>query len=128
MSHRWEASCRRRKASQQRKSGAGGGTYGLFRIILTYDLIQRKPHIILRQARHSSSGTSDVIQLRNLPPMVEPVASGKKMQHGCHPPRESLYFPDPAQTCRGVCVEKIPASRLVERFERERKHAHVRNG
>ncbi len=52
--------------------------------------VKRQPDIVFSEARQSRLGTSDVVQIRQLSPIVESVLVGKTMQRLSHPPREAL--------------------------------------
>ena len=47
------------------------------------------------------------------------------MQHGSHPPGETLHFPHPAQTNLRVTIEQVAFAIAVELGQRLRQHSYI---
>src|SRR4029077_11861467 len=56
--------------------------------------IKGQADIILREDLRCCPRTGDVIQLRQLPAVVEAVFAVETVEHGSHPPRKALGLPD----------------------------------
>src|SRR6202050_5886141 len=57
-------------------------------------LFERQAYVVLGERLRGGARAGNVIQLRELPTLVEGVLVGKEMQHRGHPPGEALYLPD----------------------------------
>ena len=78
-------------------------------------LLHGKADIILGQRLRCGSGTGDVIEFRELTPLVKGIAF-VPMQHGSHPPGKALDTPDTPKTRDGILIQQIGASQTVKMF------------
>src|SRR5205085_6717628 len=69
--------------------------------------------------------TGHIVQFCALPPLVERTGIWKQMQHGSHPPGETLHFPHPAQTNLRVTIEQVAFAIAVELGQRLRQHSYI---
>jgi hypothetical protein len=78
-------------------------------------LLHGKADIILGQRLRCGSGTGDVIEFRELTPLIKGIAF-VPMQHGSHPPGKALDTPDTPKTHHGILIQQIGASQGVKMF------------
>jgi len=80
----------------------------------------RETDVILRESLGCGSRTGHVIQFGKLAAMVEGILIWKAMQHGSHPPREPLHFPDAPQAHFRIGVEQVATSSVTRMLESPR--------
>ena len=87
----------------------------------------RKANVVFREGLGCGSRTGYVVQFGELAAMIEGVLIREAMEHGSHPPRKALHFPNAPQAGVRVLVEETPAALLVESAQRPRQHLHIGN-
>jgi hypothetical protein len=87
----------------------------------------RETDVILRESLGCGSRTGHVIQFGKLAAMVEGILIWKAMQHGSHPPREPLHFPDPPQAHFGIAVEQVATSTVIKMLESPCQYLNIGN-
>lgn len=73
-------------------------TLGCYRLYV--DSAHWKPNVVFGEGLRRCPGTRQVIQVGQLPVLLEPVVSGNPMEHGSHPQGKALYQPYSPQTDR----------------------------
>src|SRR5580692_11083634 len=64
------------------------------RFRLYADSAHRKPNVVFGKALGCRARAGQVIQVSQLPALLEPVVPGNPVQHGSHPQRKTLNQPD----------------------------------
>src|SRR5262245_34142739 len=101
--------------------------HAMWTVTVHRSLVERQPHVVLREARRGRARVDDVVELRALQPALEAVVLREAVEHRGHPPREALDAPDPPEARPRVGGEKILRARREIFRDRARKHAHVRD-
>lgn len=91
----------------------------------TTSLFHRKADVIFSERLGRGAGTGHVIQFGELAAMVERILLWETMQHGSHPPREALHFPDTTQADLRIVMEQVIASSGIKMFESPRQYLNV---
>jgi hypothetical protein len=59
--------------------------------------------------------------------VVEWILIREAMEHGSHPTREPLHFPDAPQADLRICVEQITTSSVIKLLESPREYLNIGN-
>src|ERR1035438_9538487 len=89
--------------------------------------LQRKSHIVLCQGLGCRSRTGYVVQFGELAALVEGILIREAMEHGSHPPREPLHFPNAPQADLRIGVEQVTTSSVIKLLEGPREYLDVGN-
>src|SRR5450432_4058198 len=66
--------------------------------------VEWQPDIVFRQGSGPGARSRHVVELRELNPVLERVRLVESVEHGGHPPRESLRLPNSAKRGRRIAV------------------------
>src|SRR6516162_971053 len=89
--------------------------------------VERQSHVVFGKHCRSGARTRYIVELRQMNVMRESRFVLEAVQHGSHPPRESLAFPNAAQAALSVLANPLAFSTLVQIHKRTCQHAHVRH-
>src|ERR1039458_6282357 len=78
----------------------------------------RKADVVFREGLGCCSRTGHVVQFGELAAVVEGLLIREAVEHGSHPPREPLHFPDAAQADLRISIEQVATSRVIKMLER----------